>query len=56
MGPKTGAAIKTFQEASGLKATGRLDAQTAEKVGVEMPKPRAKVEKKKESKGKKEEK
>ena len=55
MGAKTRAAIKEFQEASGLKGTGRLDDQTAEKLGVEKPKAPAKdVEKK--GKGKKEEK
>jgi len=55
MGAKTRAAIKEFQEASRLKGTGRLDNQTAEKLGVEKPKAPAKdVEKK--GKGKKEEK
>ena len=34
MGPKTRAALKAFQEASGLKATGQLDNQTAEKLGI----------------------
>ena len=34
MGPKTRAALKEFQQASGLKATGQLDNQTAEKLGV----------------------
>jgi peptidoglycan hydrolase-like protein with peptidoglycan-binding domain len=34
MGPKTRAAIKSFQEANGLKGTGQLDNQTAEKLGV----------------------
>jgi len=34
MGPKTKSAVKAFQEASGLKATGRVDDQTAEKLGV----------------------
>lgn len=42
MGSKTRAAIKAFQEASGLKATGRLDDQTADKLGVEKPKAPAK--------------
>ena len=53
MGAKTQAAIKAFQEAGGLKATGRLDDQTAEKLGVERPKPPAKETKKKEVKEKK---
>lgn len=56
MGPKTRAAVKAFQEASGLKTTERLDKETAEKLGVEMPKPPAKELEKKEGKGKKEEK
>ena len=34
MGPKTRAALKAFQETNGLKATGRLDNETAEKLGV----------------------
>ncbi len=34
MGAKTQAALKAFQEANGLKATGQLDSQTAEKLGV----------------------
>ncbi|HWP58516.1 MAG TPA: peptidoglycan-binding domain-containing protein [Candidatus Acidoferrales bacterium] len=46
MGPKTRAALKAFQEASGLKGTGRLDDQTAEKLGVEKPKAMAKETKK----------
>lgn len=55
MGPKTRAAIKAFQKASGLKETGELDDQTAAKLGVEKPKPPVK-EVKKEVKEKKEEK
>lgn len=35
MGPKTLAALKAFQEANGLKATGQLDNQTAEKLGID---------------------
>ncbi|MBI4527753.1 MAG: peptidoglycan-binding protein [Deltaproteobacteria bacterium] len=46
MGPKTRNALKAYQEASGLKATGRLDDQTAEKLGVEKPKSMAKEGKK----------
>ena len=34
MGPKTRAALKAFQEANGLKGTGQLDNQTAEKLGI----------------------
>jgi localization factor PodJL len=34
MGPKTRAALKAFQESNGLKATGQLDNETAEKLGV----------------------
>jgi peptidoglycan hydrolase-like protein with peptidoglycan-binding domain len=35
MGPQTRQAIKAFQSASGLKETGTLDRETAEKLGVE---------------------
>jgi peptidoglycan hydrolase-like protein with peptidoglycan-binding domain len=53
MGPKTRAALKAFQKASALKETGELDAPTAEKLGVEKPKPPVKeVKEKKEEKKK----
>ena len=45
MGPKTQGALKDFQQASGLKATGQLDSQTAEKLGVEKTAAPAKSEK-----------
>lgn len=35
MGPKTKAALKEFQKAEGLKETGRLDAETTAKLGVD---------------------
>jgi hypothetical protein len=35
IGPQTRQAISAFQNANGLKATGRLDTETAEKLGVE---------------------
>lgn len=35
MGPKTKAAIKAYQGANNLKATGRLDSETAKSLGVE---------------------
>ena len=35
MGKKTRAALKAFQKANGLKASGRLDDQTAEKLHVQ---------------------
>jgi len=35
MGPRTRQAIRGFQNANGLKETGRLDAETAKKLGVE---------------------
>jgi peptidoglycan hydrolase-like protein with peptidoglycan-binding domain len=34
MGPKTQQALKEYQEKEGLKATGRLDSETASKLGV----------------------
>jgi peptidoglycan hydrolase-like protein with peptidoglycan-binding domain len=38
LGPQTSAAIRAFQNASGLKETGRLDPETAKKLGVEKRK------------------
>jgi len=35
MGPQTHRALRAFQNASGLKETGRLDSETATKLGVE---------------------
>jgi peptidoglycan hydrolase-like protein with peptidoglycan-binding domain len=35
MGPRTQAALKDFQKAQGLKETGRLDAETMSKLGIE---------------------
>lgn len=35
MGPKTQKALKDFQKAEGLKDTGRLDAETMAKLGIE---------------------
>ena len=35
MGKKTRAAIKAFQKSNGIKVTGTLDDQTAEKLGVQ---------------------
>jgi peptidoglycan hydrolase-like protein with peptidoglycan-binding domain len=35
VGPKTRQAIKAFQSANGLKETGALDPDTAQKLGVE---------------------
>lgn len=35
MGPKTREALKGFQKAEGIKETGRLDAETMAKLGVE---------------------
>ena len=34
MGSKTRAALKAFQEANGLKGTGQMDNQTADKLGI----------------------
>ena len=34
MGPRTRAALRNFQKAEGLRATGRLDADTRSKLGV----------------------
>jgi peptidoglycan hydrolase-like protein with peptidoglycan-binding domain len=50
MGEKTRAALKAFQEASGLKVTGKLDDQTAQKLGVEKHETLANKETKKETK------
>ncbi len=36
LGPKTQKAIQSFQRASGLRATGRIDAETAKQLGVEV--------------------
>jgi peptidoglycan hydrolase-like protein with peptidoglycan-binding domain len=35
MGPKTQSALRDYQQKQGLKATGRLDAETQAKLGVE---------------------
>jgi len=35
MGPKTQAALKDFQKSQGIQETGRLDAETMAKLGVE---------------------
>lgn len=34
MGPRTSAALRDFQQAEGLRATGRLDAETRIKLGI----------------------
>ena len=36
MGPKTAQALKKFQQSNGLSQTGRLDQQTASKLGISM--------------------
>ena len=36
MGKNTTAALRRFQAGNGLKATGKLDKETAEKLGIEM--------------------
>jgi peptidoglycan hydrolase-like protein with peptidoglycan-binding domain len=41
MGPKTQAALKDFQKAQGLNETGRLDAETMAKLGVDSTSPSA---------------
>jgi peptidoglycan hydrolase-like protein with peptidoglycan-binding domain len=46
MGPKTRGALKDFQNASGLKMTGQLDSQTAEKLGIEKTAAPTRAEKK----------
>jgi peptidoglycan hydrolase-like protein with peptidoglycan-binding domain len=35
MGPKTQAALRSFQQSNSLRATGRLDSQTTQQLGVE---------------------
>jgi len=35
MGPKTQAALRDYQQKEGLKATGRVDGETASKLGVQ---------------------
>jgi peptidoglycan hydrolase-like protein with peptidoglycan-binding domain len=46
MGKKTKQAISAFQKANGLKATGAVNHQTAEKLGVELTSTSGKQEKK----------
>jgi peptidoglycan hydrolase-like protein with peptidoglycan-binding domain len=36
MGPKTQEALRAFQQSNNLKATGRIDAETAQKLGIEQ--------------------
>jgi peptidoglycan hydrolase-like protein with peptidoglycan-binding domain len=35
MGPKTQEALRAFQQANNLKATGRIDSETAQKLGID---------------------
>ena len=46
MGKKTKQAIRDFQKTNGLKVTGAMDQETADKLGVEMESASAKPEKK----------
>ncbi len=61
MGKKTREAIRAFQKSNDLKVTGRIDKETADKLGVEMPakssakKAMSKKEKTEKTKEKKEE-
>jgi peptidoglycan hydrolase-like protein with peptidoglycan-binding domain len=34
MGPRTSAALREFQQAEGLRVTGRLDSDTRSKLGI----------------------
>jgi peptidoglycan hydrolase-like protein with peptidoglycan-binding domain len=36
MGPKTQEALRAFQQSNNLKATGRIDAETAQKLGIDQ--------------------
>lgn len=36
MGRKTHAAVRAFQKSNGLKVTGKLDQQTADKLGIQL--------------------
>jgi peptidoglycan hydrolase-like protein with peptidoglycan-binding domain len=35
MGPKTQEALRAFQQANNLQATGRIDAETSQKLGID---------------------